>query len=153
MSDYAEQHLGSDEMIVAETRRHTIWLIMGIISCCLIVLLPLGILLIIEYYRSEFTLTTERVICKNGLLRLAVHEIQLDKIQSVSLLIPFFGQQFDYGTILIYTASGAVFHFRDIKGAEEFKVYLTGWMEKYKDRCMDVQAKKTASEIAKVLDE
>lgn len=71
-------------------------------------LLVFGVFLLIFTVAStksnELVVTNKRVIGKHGILGKHIIDIPIDKVDSVSVQIPFFGQLFHYNSIRINTA-------------------------------------------------
>ena len=69
-------------------------------------LFSLGLLPLIEYWTSEFAVTTKRVIMKVGWVARRVLELDLHKIESVNVDQPLLGRLLDYGTITVIGTGG-----------------------------------------------
>lgn len=60
----------------------------------------------LETGNTDYVLTTENVYKKTGVWSENVTRVGVDKIQNTQLRKDFFGNTFDYGTVLISTAGG-----------------------------------------------
>jgi uncharacterized membrane protein YdbT with pleckstrin-like domain len=100
MGSYVRNNLISGESVVYETRLH--W----VVFLSLRSLLTLGILPLIESATSEFAITTKRVIVKLGLISRHTLELNLQRVESVSVEQTLFGRMLGYGTITIIGTGG-----------------------------------------------
>jgi uncharacterized membrane protein YdbT with pleckstrin-like domain len=100
MGSYVHDNLIRGEVVVHEEKPHWI-LFLSWPS-----LLTLGLLPLIEYWTSEFAVTTKRVIMKVGWLSRRVLELNLHKIESVNVDQPLLGRLLGYGTITVIGTGG-----------------------------------------------
>ena len=83
--------------------------------------LTLWILPLIEYWTSEFAITNKRVIVKMGLIRRHTLELNLQRVESVSVDQTTIGRILGYGTITIIGTGGTREPFRRIAHPLEFR--------------------------------
>ena len=103
---------------------------------------------LIRYFTTKLEITNKRIRGKIGLVNTNELDSPLNKINSVQVLQGFFGKVFNYGTIVITTAS-SVFEFGYITNPNEFKNILNNQIEAYDENKMDMQAKKIAEAMNK----
>jgi uncharacterized membrane protein YdbT with pleckstrin-like domain len=115
MGGYVQGNLISGEKVVYETRLH--W----IVFLSLRGLLTLWILPLVEYWTSEFAITNKRVIVKRGLIRRHTLELNLQRVESVSVDQTIMGRILGYGTITIIGTGGTREPFRRIAHPLEFR--------------------------------
>lgn len=115
MGGYVQDNLISGEKVVYETRLH--W----IAFLSLRGLLTLWILSLIDYWTSEFAITNKRVIVKMGLVRRHTLELNLQRVESVSVDQTIMGRILGYGTITIIGTGGTREPFRRIAHPLEFR--------------------------------
>src|SRR5262249_42591338 len=112
---YVRSNLIAGEQVVFETRRH--W----IAYFSLRGLFTLGLLPLIEYWTSEFAITSKRVIVKEGLIYRDTLELNLQRVESVSVDQSLIGRLFGYGTITIIGTGGTRETFHRIAHPLEFR--------------------------------
>ena len=115
MGSYVQDNLISGEKVVYETRLH--W----IVFLSLRGLLTLWIWPLIEYWTSEFAITNKRVIVKMGLIRRQTLELNLQRVESVSVDQTIMGRILGYGTLTIIGTGGTREPFRRIAHPLEFR--------------------------------
>jgi uncharacterized membrane protein YdbT with pleckstrin-like domain len=115
VGSYVRNNLISGERVVFETRLH--W----IAFLSLRGLLTLWMLPLIEYATSEFAITNKRVIVKRGLIRRQTLELNLQRVESVSVDQTILGRLLGYGTITIIGTGGTREPFRRIAHPLEFR--------------------------------
>ena len=115
MGNYVQDNLISGENVVYETRLH--W----IVFLSLRGLLTLWIWPLIEYWTSEFAITNKRVIVKMGLIRRQTLELNLQRVESVSVDQTIMGRILGYGTLTIIGTGGTREPFRRIAHPLEFR--------------------------------
>jgi len=72
---------------------------------------------------TDYVLTDENVYKKTGVLSENVTRVGVDRVQNTTLRKDFFGNMFDYGTVLLSTAGsgGAELAITDLNGPEQFR--------------------------------
>ena len=115
MGSYVQDNLISGEKVVYETRLH--WIVFLSVRG----LLTLWIWPFIEYWTSEFAITNKRVIVKMGLIRRQTVELNLQRVESVSVDQTIMGRILGYGTITIIGTGGTREPFRRIAHPLEFR--------------------------------
>lgn len=128
MGRYVSDNLIAGERIVYEGTLH--W----IIFLSLRSLFTLWIAPLIEYLSSEFTVTNKRVIMKVGLIYRKTLELNLQRVESVSVEQSIPGRLLGYGTITIIGTGGTREPFHRIthplefrKAVEEQLSHLPSW--------------------------
>ena len=112
---YVRSNLIVGEQVVFETRRH--W----IAYFSLLGLFTLGLVPLIQYWTSEFAITNKRVIVKEGLLYRDTLELNLQRVESVSVDQSLMGRMLGYGTITIIGTGGTRETFHRIAYPLEFR--------------------------------
>ena len=123
-------------------------LIVDFFACCILIVLVWLPRDLIRYFTTKLEITNKRIRGKIGLVNTNELDSPLNKINSVQVLQGFFGKIFNYGTIVITTAS-SVFEFGYITNPNEFKNILNNQIEAYDENKMDMQAKKIAEAMNK----
>ena len=100
MGTYVNQHLGKDENVIHETKLHwiTFLRLRGIIS--------LGILPFLDYITTEMAITNKKVVGKYGFIFRKTLEMNLPKIESISVDQGVLGRILGYGTITVIGTGG-----------------------------------------------
>ena len=115
MGRYVANNLIAGETIVYETRLH--W----IAFLSLRGILTLGFLPLIARWTSEFVITNKRVIVKVGLIYRHTLELNLQRVESVSVDQSIVGRVLGYGTITIIGTGGTREPFHRIADPLEFR--------------------------------
>ncbi len=115
MGSYVASNLISGEQVVYETRLH--W----IVFLSLRGILTLWLLPLIDYWTSEFAITSKRVIVKIGLISRQTLELNLQRVESVSVDQSILGRLLGYGTITIIGTGGTREPFHRIANPLEFR--------------------------------
>ena len=112
---YVRKNLIAGEQVVFETRRHWIayFSLRGVLT--------LGLLPLVEYWTSEFAITNKRVIVKEGLIYRETLELNLQRVESVSVDQSLFGRMLGYGTLTIIGTGGTRETFHRIAHPLEFR--------------------------------
>ena len=84
---------------------------------------------VINYKTTELEITNNRIKGKKGLINTSEIDSPLSKINSVQLKQGLFGKMFNYGTLIITTAS-SVIAFDYISEPSEFKEILNNQIDK-----------------------
>lgn len=100
MGTYVNEHLGKDEHVIHETKLHwiTFLRLRGIIS--------LGILPFLDYITTEMAITNKKVVGKYGFFSRRTLEMNLPKIESISVDQGIIGRILGYGTITVIGTGG-----------------------------------------------
>lgn len=115
MGRYVADNLIVGETVVYETRLH--W----IVFFSLRGLLTLWILPLVERVTSEYAITNKRVIVKRGLISRRTLELNLQRVESVSVDQSILGRLLGYGTITIIGTGGTREPFHRIAHPLEFR--------------------------------
>lgn len=83
--------------------------------------LILGLARYIAFATSEFAVTNRRVIVKVGLLRRRTLELQLAKLEAISVDQSLIGRLFRYGNIVVTGSGGTKEPFKTISDPAEFR--------------------------------
>ncbi|MCA9961240.1 MAG: PH domain-containing protein [Anaerolineales bacterium] len=75
----------------------------------------------VNYFTTEFAVTNKRIIAKRGFLRRRSLEIQLSKVESISVKQPIMGRILNYGTIAVTGSGGTQETFPGIANPMEFR--------------------------------
>lgn len=115
MGGYVRSHLISGEQVVYETTLH--W----VAFFSLRGLLTLGLWPLIDRITSEFAVTNKRVIVKTGWVRRETLELNLSRVESLSVDQGLMGRLLGYGTITIIGTGGTREPFHGIAHPLEFR--------------------------------
>lgn len=115
MGNYVQSNLGPGEQVVFETKYH--WIIFVSIKA----ILTLFIAPLISMATGEFAITNKRVILKVGLIRRITLEMNIAKIESVSVDQSILGRLLNYGTIKVTGTGGTGQPFHCIVDALTFR--------------------------------
>ena len=115
MGRYVADNLIVGETVVYETRLH--W----IVFFSLRGLLTLWIMPLVERLTSEYAITNKRVIVKQGLISSRTLELNLQRVESVSVDQSILGRLLGYGTITIIGTGGTREPFHRIAHPLEFR--------------------------------
>ena len=141
-------------MVVKKADRNALFLlgtwIKGICLCFLIVPFFKAIIATVRFTHIELGITNKRVIGKVGVANTKSLDAPLNKIQNSSVVQPFFGKIFNYGTVRIDTAAGN-FEFPAVKNAENFKSILMAQIDQYEEDRVKQQAAEMANAMTSAL--
>jgi uncharacterized membrane protein YdbT with pleckstrin-like domain len=115
MGSYVQSNLISGEEVIYEAQLH--W----IIFVSLRAILTLFIAPLIDFLTSEFAITNKRVIIKVGFISRRTLEINLQKIESISVDQTILGRILDYGNIVVIGTGGTKEPFSNISAPMEFR--------------------------------
>ena len=136
---YVDEHLNASEKVAFRTTIHPIVFVAPVIFALLALLfaaqsetrqwavypfllaLIVGGYLAIQIATSEFAVTTSRVIIKVGWLSRRTVELQLAKVEGITVEQGIFGRVFDYGTIVVGGTGGTKEPFRFIRAPIVFR--------------------------------
>jgi uncharacterized membrane protein YdbT with pleckstrin-like domain len=117
---YIEEHLLPDEKVLYTTTLHWIvwastalWVFIALavvsVTGWWIFLIPIvtGINAAINYYTSEFGVTSKRVMMKTGFIRRKSLELLLPKVEGVQVDQGIIGRMLNYGTIVVSGTGGS----------------------------------------------
>ena len=86
---------------------------------------------LLVFCRTNLTITSEKIIGKQGVLKVTYLNLPLNEVESVETNQNFFGKIFDHGSIIIKTSSDT-FVFKCIPNPNSFKYILDNEIEKSK---------------------
>ncbi len=135
---YIEDNLLEKERIIYQTKTHkiiflwpVIWLVAGIVlilagmvdvaGILFVVAVIHGIIVFINYISTEYGLTNQRVIVKEGIIKRETQEMFLKKIESIQVDQSVMGRMLGFGTISISGTGGQNDPFERIPDPLEFK--------------------------------
>ena len=136
---YVDRHLNKGETVTFRTSLHpVVWTGTGVITIVALALMMssdsreigtffLGLAIVVAIWTSitvktsEFAVTTSRVIIKVGWLSQRTIELQLSKIEGVSVAQDLFGRMFDFGSIIVGGTGGTKEPFGFIRSPLRFR--------------------------------
>ena len=111
MASYIESSLGRSERIVYKAQVSWLSQFWGIVFGILLLMWVIGILLIVSavlnVMTTELALTNKRVIAKFGFVRRQTIELNINRIESISVNQGFWGRIFNYGSIVVRGTGGS----------------------------------------------
>jgi uncharacterized membrane protein YdbT with pleckstrin-like domain len=123
-------------------------LFIDLFACCILIGLVWFPRDLINYFTTKLEITNRRIKGKVGLIKTNELDSPLNKINSVQVKQGLCGKIFNYGTIMITTAS-SMFEFDYVTNPNEFKTILNNQIEAYEENKMDMQAQKIAKAMNK----
>ena len=145
---YVKRNLLEKEMILFKTGKHwivflpvPIWLTLAYLIYWsyltnMLALIPLAfagwffLMAIIEFFFSEYAVTNQRVIMKEGLIWRASVETLLSSVAKSELRQSIFGRLFGYGQLIVFGFGGSN-RFSNIHHPEKFQQQLNIQLEKH----------------------
>ena len=118
-------------------------LIIDSFACCILIGFIWLIKDIITFITTKLIITNKNINGKTGLFNTNELNSPLNKISGVQVQQGIFGKIFNYGNIVITTAS-TKFQFKYINKPNEFRNALNYQIEKYEEERIEEQAKKMA---------
>ncbi|MRR57444.1 MAG: PH domain-containing protein [Deltaproteobacteria bacterium] len=115
MGKYVQGNLLDGEWVVYEARLH--W----IVFVSLRAVLTLFTAPLIDYLTSEFAITNKRVIIKLGLISIHTLEMNLSKVESITVDQNPMARIFGYGSITVIGTGGTRELFHNIADPMEFR--------------------------------
>ena len=115
MGKYVDSNLIKEERVVYEAKLH--W----IVFISFRALFTLFIAPLIDYLTSEFAVTNKRIIIKVGFISRRTLELNLSKVESVTVNQSILGRILGYGTIIVIGTGGTKEPFGDIAAPLEFR--------------------------------
>ncbi|EGR4210780.1 PH domain-containing protein [Vibrio cholerae] len=119
---YIQQNLTKDEVIVSEMKAHrTAYVSFFIYGILGIVCLPITIFFIIlglNLYFTEYSITNKRIVCKTGYFSTVTEEAQLKQIESMTIRIGVFERIFGVGSVVINLTGGKSLILQSIENPE-----------------------------------
>lgn len=100
------------------------WILIMLLFPMAVNVLPLLVVTLVAYLKSEITLTKRRLVYKTGLFARVSGELPLDNIEAIVLAEPILGRILGYGTVIVTTLGGLRLPFRYIVSATEFHATL-----------------------------
>ena len=146
MGKYVENNLQKGETVVKKAKITLLFALMRITN---IFIIPLIVRLIIRA-KTELAVTSRRIVGKLGVFRTQTLDAQIMKVQNCSVKQGIAGKLFNYGTVVIDTASGEYF-FCGVKNANAFKAAVMEQMEIYEQEKMRQQAEQMAQAMANAI--
>jgi uncharacterized membrane protein YdbT with pleckstrin-like domain len=134
-----DQHLNPGESIAHRTTLHPVIFLAGALLAGLalvflatsdlaglgglVLVIALAVLLItwLRYANSEFAVTTSRVVIKVGWLSRHTLELQLNKVEAISVNQDIMARLLDYGTLVVGGTGGTKEAFKFIKAPIAFR--------------------------------
>ena len=111
MASYIESSLGRSERIVYKAQVSWLSQFWGIVFGILLLIWVIGIVLIVSavlnVMTTELALTNKRVIAKFGFIRRQTIELNINRIESISVNQGFWGRIFNYGSIVVRGTGGS----------------------------------------------
>ena len=111
MASYIESSLGRSERIVYKAQVSWLSQFWGIVFGILLLMWVIGIVLIVSavlnVMTTELALTNKRVIAKFGFIRRQTIELNINRIESISVNQGFWGRIFNYGSIVVRGTGGS----------------------------------------------
>jgi uncharacterized membrane protein YdbT with pleckstrin-like domain len=136
---YVDQHLNPGETVAHRTTLHPVIFLAGALLAGLalvflassdlagvgglVLVIALAVLLItwLRYTNSEFAVTTSRVVIKVGWLSRHTLELQLNKVEAISVNQDLMARLLDYGTLVVSGTGGTKEAFSFIKAPIAFR--------------------------------
>ena len=124
---YLEQNvLGSSEVVKIRPVKNSLSLtfrwIWGVLGCWLLFIPTIqAIKATVKFKTTEFLVTDKRVMEKYGWLSTHTDEIQLEKIENITVTYSFWGKLLNYGTVRFQGANRNNVTFTWVKDAESIK--------------------------------
>ena len=105
MASYIESSLGRGERIVYKAQVSWFSPFWGVFFGILLLMWVIGIVFIVfavlNVMTTELALTNKRVIAKFGFIRRQTIEININRIESISVNQGFWGRIFNYGSVVV----------------------------------------------------
>jgi len=140
---YIDKNLMKGEKIVYQSRLHwavfiwpVIFLIVGVLFVAagnvsvvvgilfIIAAMLIGLSSLINYYTSEFGVTSKRVLVKVGFIRRHSFELLLAKVEGIGVVQGVLGRILGYGTIIVTGTGGSKEPFSMIDTPFEFRKHV-----------------------------
>lgn len=138
------------EFTVKEGKVSIVWFVFHLLIDFLAIFILIGIWWgikhIIEFLTVKLTITNKRVKGHTGLINTTDLDSPLNKIEGVMVKQSLLGKIFNYGTVIITTASTS-FTFDSIDKPNVFKATLNNQIEIYENEKLKRQAKEMADAI------
>lgn len=115
MGRYVQNTLTTGENVVYEAKYH--W----IIFVSLRAIFTLWIAPLIDWYTTEFAITNKRIIIKVGLIARRTIEMNLAKVESVTVKQGIIGRILGYGNITVIGTGGTDVPFKGISRPLDFR--------------------------------
>jgi uncharacterized membrane protein YdbT with pleckstrin-like domain len=125
MGSYIHNNLITDEVVAYETSYH--WIIFfSLQGICTLFIAPA-----IKRWSDEFGITNKRVIAKTGLISRETLELNLSKIESVSVDQSVMGRLLGYGSVVINGTGGTKEIFHNIAKPVTFRRVFQEMVDKH----------------------
>ncbi len=76
---------------------------------------------LIKYKTTEYLVSDKRIMKKTGWISTRSNDMNLDKIEKITVSYTFWGKIFKYGTVSFQGASWNIIHFNNVKNPEAIK--------------------------------
>lgn len=151
MKKYVESNLSRNESVVKKADFNCLYLLKtwlrGILFFWILFIPTIRAIIDTVYFLFyELAVTDKRIIGKEGIISTYVLDAPLNKIQNVSVVQPFLGKIFNYGTVRIYTAAKE-FSYPGIKNPDNFKGIIMTQINQTEEDKIKQQASETANAI------
>jgi uncharacterized membrane protein YdbT with pleckstrin-like domain len=133
-----------DEQEISSKKPHFMMLLGHVFLTIIFMLfwLPILIFKIIQLNKTRYILTNKRIIYMGGVFNKFSKESPLDKVQNVSIYQSLLGRMFNYGNVMLQTASElGMTVFRCIPDPNEFKNKIVNQIEIASETEVDKKAK------------
>lgn len=134
---YLDEHLSAGESVVYRTKLHKLYLtpsalcvLLGVVMLAADLTAGAIVLLVsfcffavryAEYATNEYGVTTQRVVIKLGWLNVRTVEVQLNKVEALSVSQTYTGRMYDFGTLVVGGSGGTKEAFTFIAGPIAFR--------------------------------
>lgn len=110
------------------------WIVVILLFPMAVIVLPLLVITLVAYLKSELTLTNRRLIYKTGLWARVSGELPLNNIEAIVLAEPILGRVLGYGTVMVTTLGGLRLPFRYLASAPAFYATLQAAVQSAKTK-------------------
>lgn len=122
---YVERNLLSGEQVLYRAKLSW-WGMKGLLlGSLLVIFYGLGLLILgwlwLSRRASEFAVTNKRIVLKLGLINVRTLELQIGKVEMVSVSEPMLGRIMGYGSVIIGGSGGTKEVFAGIENPQAFK--------------------------------
>lgn len=100
--------------------------------------LPLLLLTLVAYLKSEIRLTNRRLLFRTGLASKTAGELPLENVDAIIINEPLLGRILGYGTVIVTSVGGLHFPLRYISSPQNFHATLQRAVREAKDRTVPV---------------
>ncbi len=107
------------------------WYSTAIFVVLLAYISPVAVKSAIAYLTTEFAVTNQRVVVKSGMLRRAVAETLLHKVESIRIDQSAFGRLFNFGTVEVVGTGGTKSTLLGVREPLEFRNQMNHVLEEH----------------------